>query len=388
MSDRPQLPPTPRRPVVDAYHGVEVVDDYRWLEDRADPEVRAWSDAQNRVTRAHLDALPAHLILRERVADLLGTSVRYGPIGWRDGRLFALKLQPPLQQVLLVAISDLDDLSTEQVVVDPNALDPTGSTAIDWAVPSLDGALVAVSLSVGGSEDGTLHVFDTRTAQEAGERIPQVRPGLPAGASPGWRDRAPCSIRAIRARASGTRRTSTSTSRSGATSWVRRSSRMRTTWAATSRGSPRCRWCPRRTGGACSPESRTATAATPRSGCATRTAAGGACSRSRTRLWAGHSDPMPCGSAAWPMRRTGSSSGCRSMATPRPRRPSSARRARRSRRGRSPATASSWHAARVARRGSRPSTWMGGWSGRRPVPRCRRSARSCASTATRCCSAG
>ena len=185
MSDRPQLPPTPRRPVVDTYHGVEVVDDYRWLEDRADPEVRAWSDAQNRVTRAHLDALPAHPILRERVADLLGTSVRYGPIGWRDGRLFALKLQPPLQQVLLVAISDLDDLSTEQVVVDPNALDPTGSTAIDWAVPSLDGALVAVSLSVGGSEDGTLHVFDTRTAQEAGERIPRVQYGT-AGGSVAW----------------------------------------------------------------------------------------------------------------------------------------------------------------------------------------------------------
>ncbi len=181
MNDRPELPPTPRRPVVDTYHGVEVVDDYRWLEDRSDPEVRAWSDAQNRASRAHLDALPSHPILRERVAELLGTSVRYGPIGWRDGRLFALKLQPPLQQVLLVAIADLDDLSSEQVVVDPNALDPTGATAIDWAVPSLDGALVAVSLSVGGSEDGTLHVFDTRTAQEVGERIPRVQYGTASG---------------------------------------------------------------------------------------------------------------------------------------------------------------------------------------------------------------
>ena len=181
MSDRPQFPPTPRRPVVDTYHGVEVVDDYRWLEDPADPEVRAWSEAQNRAARTHLDALPSHPILRERVGDLLGTSVRYAPIGSRGGDLFAYKLQPPLQQMLLVAFSDVDDLSTERVVVDPNTLDPTGSTAIDWAVPSLDGALVAVSLSVGGSEDGTLHVFDVRTAQEVGERIPRVQYGTASG---------------------------------------------------------------------------------------------------------------------------------------------------------------------------------------------------------------
>ncbi len=181
MNASPQLPSTPRRPVVDTYHGVEVVDDYRWLEDRADPEVRAWSDAQNRAARAHLDSLPSHPILRKRVGELLGTSVRHVPIGSRDCRLFAYKLQPPLQQMLLVAISDLDDLSTEQVVVDPNALDPTGSTAIDWAVPSLDGALVAVSLSVGGSEDGTLHVFDVRTAQQVGERIPRVQYGTASG---------------------------------------------------------------------------------------------------------------------------------------------------------------------------------------------------------------
>jgi prolyl oligopeptidase len=185
MKTSPQLPTTPRRPVVDTSHGVEVVDDYRWLEDGSDPDVRAWSDAQNRVARAHLDSLPSLPILRERVGQLLGTSVRYQPTGRHGGRLFAFKYQPPLQQVLLVAITDVDDLSTERVVVDPNALDPTGATAIDWFEPSLDGGLVAVSLSVGGSEDGTLHVFDVETGREAGERIPRVQYGT-AGGSVAW----------------------------------------------------------------------------------------------------------------------------------------------------------------------------------------------------------
>jgi hypothetical protein len=36
-------PATPKKPVTDAYHGVKVVDDYRWLEDINDPAVRAGS---------------------------------------------------------------------------------------------------------------------------------------------------------------------------------------------------------------------------------------------------------------------------------------------------------------------------------------------------------
>lgn len=49
-------PDTPKRPVTDKYHGVEVVDPYRWLENAKDPEVRKWSDAQCECLR--LLALP------------------------------------------------------------------------------------------------------------------------------------------------------------------------------------------------------------------------------------------------------------------------------------------------------------------------------------------
>ncbi|MEI9897353.1 MAG: hypothetical protein WDN28_26720 [Chthoniobacter sp.] len=43
-------PPTEKKPVTDEYHGVKVVDDYRWLEDAGTPAVKAWTDAQNRRT--------------------------------------------------------------------------------------------------------------------------------------------------------------------------------------------------------------------------------------------------------------------------------------------------------------------------------------------------
>ena len=57
------VPPTKTEPVKDTVHGVELVDDYRWLEslEKDSPDVVAWTTAQNDMTRATLDALAAHL---------------------------------------------------------------------------------------------------------------------------------------------------------------------------------------------------------------------------------------------------------------------------------------------------------------------------------------
>jgi len=38
-------PETPRRAVSDSYHGVNVTEAYRWLENFDDPEVLAWNVA-------------------------------------------------------------------------------------------------------------------------------------------------------------------------------------------------------------------------------------------------------------------------------------------------------------------------------------------------------
>src|SRR5438105_357593 len=71
-ADQPPPPATPKKPVQDTYHGVTVTDDYRWLEDDNDPTVRAWTEAQNRRTRAVLDASPALPGLRQRMRAILG----------------------------------------------------------------------------------------------------------------------------------------------------------------------------------------------------------------------------------------------------------------------------------------------------------------------------
>src|SRR5439155_21472079 len=53
-----RAPEIPTKPVSTEYHGVTVEDRYQWLENDDEPQVKAWSDAQNRRTRTYLDSLP------------------------------------------------------------------------------------------------------------------------------------------------------------------------------------------------------------------------------------------------------------------------------------------------------------------------------------------
>jgi prolyl oligopeptidase len=175
-----------KKPVTDEYQGVKVEDPYQWLEQDDAAEVKAWSDAQNQRTRAYLDKLPDRAGIEKQLTEWYAkTSPSYSGIVSRPGILFALKFQPPKQQQMLVTLESPDDLKSEKMVLDPNALDAKGTTAIDWFVPSRDGKYVVISISQGGSEDGTLHIYETATGKALTDSIAHVQYPT-AGGSAAW----------------------------------------------------------------------------------------------------------------------------------------------------------------------------------------------------------
>jgi prolyl oligopeptidase len=179
-------PQTLKKPVSDEYQGVKVQDDYQWMEKDDDPEVKAWSGEQNQRTRAYLDKLPDRAAIERQLTEWYAkTSPSYSGLVSRPGILFAMKFQPPKQQQMLVTLASADDLKSEKMVLDPNALDAKGTTAIDWFVPSADGKYVAISISQGGSEDGTLHIYDTATGKALPDSIAHVQYPT-AGGSAAW----------------------------------------------------------------------------------------------------------------------------------------------------------------------------------------------------------
>ena len=154
---------------------MKVIDDYRWLEDQNDPAVRQWVDEQNRYTRSIVDRIPAREQIHARLKELYrDTSPDYLNLRYCGGVLFALKWQPPKNQRFLVVLGSLDAPSSERTIVDPNQLDSRGTTSIDFYVPSLDGRLVAISLSTGGSEEGTVHVYEVESGRELSDFVPRV----------------------------------------------------------------------------------------------------------------------------------------------------------------------------------------------------------------------
>jgi prolyl oligopeptidase len=183
----PPPPVAPAGPIVDTYHGVSVPDPYRWLEKSDDPQVKQWSHAENERARHYLDGLPFRQAMFDRLMkQAAATSSSYSSLHVVGDRIFARYDQPPRQQQMVALLGRDLDPAHARVIVDPNSLDPKGSTAVDWFVPSPDGKLLAVSMSKNGSEDGSVHIFDVASAKESVEIVPRVQ--FPtAGGSLAWR---------------------------------------------------------------------------------------------------------------------------------------------------------------------------------------------------------
>jgi prolyl oligopeptidase len=175
----------PRIPETTTYHGVDVTEDYRWLEDGSSEETIAWTKAQQHRTGTYFDGIPWRGTLRARVDELMKADrTTYQRLSAGGSTFFALKEQTSKQQPFLVALTDLDDIASERVVVDPNVIDTSGETNIDWFVPSPDGTRVAISLSEHGDEDGSLYIFDVASGEVVDGPIGHVNR---MGGSMAWR---------------------------------------------------------------------------------------------------------------------------------------------------------------------------------------------------------
>jgi len=162
-------PPTPRIDVVDTYHGVSVTDPYRWMEDMQSPQWKSWIKAQAVHADTVLAKLPGRQVLAKRLAELADAGETVTHIE-RSGRLtFYTKSEPGHNgQRLYVR----DAAGADRLLIDPDALKSGGGHhAIDSFTPSPNGKLVAVGISVGGSEASVLRVLDVATGRFLSEAI-------------------------------------------------------------------------------------------------------------------------------------------------------------------------------------------------------------------------
>ena len=156
-------PPTARIDHVDTYHGEQIADPYRWLEDPDSLDTQRWIQAQNALSQPYLEAIPARDRIKRRMAQLWNYE-RYDIPVKRGGRYFYLRNDGLQNQSVLYVADKLD--GEPRVVLDPNRLSKDATVSLGEFVPSPDGKLVAYSLSDGGTDWRTWHFRDVATGQD------------------------------------------------------------------------------------------------------------------------------------------------------------------------------------------------------------------------------
>jgi prolyl oligopeptidase len=168
----PTYPPTPVSDAVETLHGETIPDPYRWLEDGESAATGQWTAAQNALTRSYLDAVPGRAAIHRRLDELLAIGAISVPTPAKGRYFYQRRDGRQNQPVLYVRLGVHGE---DRALVDPNALDPGGTIALDWHYPSDDGRLLAYGLSENGSERSVLHVLDVDTGADLGDRIPHTR---------------------------------------------------------------------------------------------------------------------------------------------------------------------------------------------------------------------
>ncbi len=196
-----EYPPAPRSDLVDVHHGIPVADPFRTLEIAGDPATSAWVDAENALTREQLDT-PHRDALVERLR-MLHRFPRMSVAAVRGPRLFFVENDGTQNQGVLYLIAGagppsrfervgeprrspqtalpdeggkLDAGGLERkALVDPNAIDAAGTTAVTAFEPDDRGRRVVYALSRHGSDRQELRVHDVPSGADLADLIRWVK---------------------------------------------------------------------------------------------------------------------------------------------------------------------------------------------------------------------
>jgi prolyl oligopeptidase len=167
-------PDTRRVDQVDDFHGQQVADPYRWLEDdvRESEEVAAWVEAQNEVAEAYLDTIPARGRIRRRLTELWDYGKHGAPFRV-GGRYYHYHIDGLQNQSVLYTQDALD--GDARVLIDPNSWSDDGTVALGGAAFSDDGRYVAYAVSEAGSDWTTWRVMDIESGDVLSDEVKWVK---------------------------------------------------------------------------------------------------------------------------------------------------------------------------------------------------------------------
>jgi prolyl oligopeptidase len=164
-------PPARKDATVDIYHGIEVADPYRWLEDADSAETLEWVTKQNKLTFSFI-ATAAREKIKARLTELWDYP-KYSSPSKEGGRYFFWK-NDGLQNHFVFYMQEALE-SKARIVINPNLLSEDGTIAVTTKTVSKDGTIVAYGLSSSGSDWQEVKIRNIDSGRDSDEKLKWCR---------------------------------------------------------------------------------------------------------------------------------------------------------------------------------------------------------------------
>lgn len=168
MVQKVEYPNTKKGDVVDDYHGTEIADPYRWLEDDNAEDTKEWVKEQNEVTNEYLSNITYIDDIKKRLEEVWDYAKYSSP--FKEGDKYYYFKNDGLQNQSVLYVTD--DIKEEgEVFLDPNSFSEDGTASLGGLSFNKDGSKVAYFVSEGGSDWRTGYVKDVETGELSTDTI-------------------------------------------------------------------------------------------------------------------------------------------------------------------------------------------------------------------------
>jgi prolyl oligopeptidase len=168
----PAPPAVQAIPVSDDYFGTKIADSYRWLEDAASPETRAFIDAQNAYTARYLKQARIRPQAVEDLDALENVSETGAPIERVSTYFFSRRLAGEQQSSIYVRHGWT---GKDERLIDPAKLSRDPNTSVGLADVSRDGTLAAYLVKQGGADETSVRILNVMTGKTLEDELPAAR---------------------------------------------------------------------------------------------------------------------------------------------------------------------------------------------------------------------
>ena len=167
-----QYPKTKTVDQQDDYHGTQVADPYRWLEDVDAADTKAWVESQNAVTNAYLATIPEREKIRARLTKVWNYPKYQAP--FREAGKYFYFENSGLQNQSVLYVQDQPG-AAPRVLLDPNTLTSDGTMALSTLDVSPNGRWLAYGVSGSGSDWQEFRVRDIGSTKDEADTLKWIK---------------------------------------------------------------------------------------------------------------------------------------------------------------------------------------------------------------------